>query len=370
MPSGPHDETSQIILMIDAQSSFPKSKPKTSALAFGLLSMLLIGFLDYRTGPQISSSLFYLLPILFITHYYGRRLGIVAAIFSATLWFLADVLPPHQTTLSNIDKGLSIPIWNAFMRTGVFLIVVWLLSAMRRLNDSLEQRVEERTEQLRREGNERRELEKRILEVSEREQVRMGQDLHDGLCQHLIGTAFAANLLQQRLADKGILEAGEVGRIANLLDDAITQARQLVRGLYPVRIEELGLVIALEELAEISGNIYQIPCGFEMEGDPPKLSQLVSVHLYRIIQEAVTNAMKHAQPSHVWIRVRSNPDELQLRVDDDGIGMPETTQTGTGLGLKIMEFRVRMIHGQLQIKRRFSGGTTVICILSGREITA
>ena len=336
---------------------FAEAQPWLVILSCGFVPILLIGALDYTTGPQISSSLFYLLPILFVTHFADRKVGALAAVMAAGLWLAADLTPP------TIYGGVGIPCWNALMRLGVFLIVVWLASSMRALTETLEQRVADRTEQLRREGAERRELERQILDISEREQARMGQDLHDGLCQHLVGTAFSANLLQQELAGRGLPEAAEVAKIAILLDESITHARQLARGLYPVRIEDQGLVIALEELAETMTNLFRVGCEFELNGEAPEVSQLVAVHLYRIAQEAVTNAMKHARPNQVWIRLRSSANELELRVEDDGVGVAADSPSTGGLGLKIMEFRARMIDGRFLIRPRMQGGTTVICDL-------
>lgn len=344
--------------------NFAESRPGLVILLCGFLPILLIGFLDYHTGPQISSSLFYLLPILFVTHFAGRKVGTVAALTATGLWLSADLTPP------SIYDGWWIPGWNALMRLGVFLIVVWLVSSMRDLTESLEQRVDERTKQLRREGVERRELEKRILDISEREQARMGQDLHDGLCQHLVGTAFSANLLQQQLAGRGLPEAAEVAKIAGLLDESITHARQLARGLYPVRIEDQGLVIALEELAANMASRFRTSCEFELSGDPPVISQLVAVHLYRIAQEAVTNAMKHGRPHHVWIRLRSSAQAIELQVEDDGVGMEADATSSGGLGLKIMEFRARMIDGRFLMRPRMQGGTTVICDLVAADSAA
>ena len=334
---------------------FAESWPRLVMFGCGFLPIILIGCLDYTTGPQISASLFYLLPILFVTHFAGRRMGTISALMATGLWLSADLTPP------SIYDGPTIPAWNALMRLGVFMIAVWLVSSMRKLTETLEQRVGERTEQLQREGAERRELEKRILDISEREQARMGQDLHDGLCQHLVGTAFSANLLQQEFADRGMPEAGEVAKIANLLDESITHARQLARGLYPVRIEEQGLVIALEELAESMSSMFRVSCEFELSGEPPRVSQLVAVHLYRIAQEAVTNAMKHARAEHVWIRLRSGSKELEVRVEDDGVGIAGDSTSIGGLGLKIMEFRARMIDGRFLVRPRSQGGTSVIC---------
>ena len=334
--------------------------PKSCAAIclLGFVSILLIGVLNYYTSPHISSSLFYLLPILLVTHFAGRTAGIAAAVLATSLWFVAD----------EMQSMIYIDIWvlclNALMRLGVFLIVVWLLAGMRTLMNSLERRVEQRTEQLQQESAERRELEKRILEISEREQARMGQDLHDGLCQHLVGTAFSVNLLQQKLTGKGHPEADDAAKIASLLDESITQARRLARGLYPVRIEDLGLATALEELAATMQGMFYVDCEFQFQGEAVEVDQLVAVHLYRIAQEAVTNAVKHARPHRVRIQLLSTPAAINLRVEDDGIGMAAGSGNAGGLGLRIMEFRARMIDARFHIEPRREGGTVVSCVIA------
>ena len=152
-----------------------------------------IGILGYVTGPQISSSLLYLIPVLLVTRVAGFIPGIVAALLAALIWFSADMNgdTPYDHPV--------IPYWNAAMRLGTFLVAVSLVSAMRALNAHLEQRVIERTAALETQFHENRELEKTILEISDLEQARIGQDLHDGLCQQLVSAAFSANLLQGKL---------------------------------------------------------------------------------------------------------------------------------------------------------------------------
>jgi signal transduction histidine kinase len=334
------------------------SKSRTTLLAVGFVLIVLIGGFDYYTGSQISVSLLYLLPILFVTHFSGRGPGLIAALLATGMWLAADLIPP------TIYADVWIPCWNAVMRLGVFLVVVWLLSAMRDLTGSLERRVEARTHELSLESAERRELEKRILEISEREQARMGQDLHDGLCQQLVGMAFSANLLQQKLAGQELPEAGDAARIAAMLDESITQARQLARGLYPVRIEDLGLATALEDLAETMQDMFHIECGFAFDGDAVEVDQWVAVHFYRIAKEAVTNAIKHARPRRVQIRLRVTATEIEIRVEDDGNGIVAGAARAGGMGLRIMEFRARMIGGKFQIQAGQDDGTVVSCVLA------
>lgn len=338
------------------------SRPLATVVGFAVI--LLIGVLNFFATPQLSPSFFYLLPIMFISHVAGPKAGVPAALLAAGLWLLADLMPP-----SIYDNAWQ-PGTNALMRVGVFLVVVWLLTTTRNLTNSLEQRVADRSAALSRESAERRALEKRILEISEREQARMGQDLHDGLCQHLVGMAFSTNLLHQKLLANGQPGAVEVGKLASLLDDSISQARQLARGLYPVRIEDLGLAIALEDLAETVKGIYHVNCEFAFHDEAIELEQSVAVHLYRIAQEAVTNAAKHAHPGLIKIELPVTASTVELRVEDDGVGMPAGPEKSSGMGLRIMEFRARMIGARFRIDSRPSGGTVVSCTLPMPQATS
>lgn len=329
-------------------------------LSIGFPPIFAIGILNHFTSPLISSSLFYLLPILFVTHFTGRLPGVVASVMAIGLWFTADISGPARY------DSLTIPVWNATMRLGVFLIVVWLVDSMKKLMNSLEDRVVRRTEQLQVESAERRELEKRILEISEREQARMGQDLHDGLCQQLVGAAFSVNLLLENLAEADHPETNSATRIAGLLDESITQARRLARGLYPVRIEELGLATALEELCDTMKTLFRVNCAFHLVGEAMPTDQFTAVHLYRIAQEAANNASKHASPKSIHIHLGTSPSAIELRVEDDGIGLQQEAAwgKGLGLGLRIMEYRARMIGAKFEIGPRKGGGTLVTCSLS------
>ena len=324
---------------------------------FGLSVILVIGIVDFNEPRQTSPSFFYLLPIMLVTHVAGPRWGVVAALLSTGLWLLGDLTPP---TIFTDDW---VPCYNALVHIGVFLIVVRLITKMRTLTDSLEQRVAARSAELSRESAERRELEKRILEISEREQARMGQDLHDGLCQHLVGTAFSTNLLHQVLISKGHAEAADVGKIASMLDESISQARLLARGLYPVRIEDLGLATALVDLAQTVQDIFHVECRFAFDEQAIRIDQFAAVHIYRVAQEAVANAAKHALSTLIKIELSVSETEVELRVEDNGSGMRANPETSNGMGLRIMEFRARMIGATFQVDARPGGGTRVRCSL-------
>lgn len=211
---------------------------------------------------------------------------------------------------------------------------------------------------------ERKRLERQILEISDREQARIGQDIHDGLCQQLVSLAFDANALERQLAAKHQPETATAKRIADLLDRAITEARQLSRGLFPIRLETEGLLPALEELARTARERFGVECRLESPERMAIHDRAIATHLYRIAQEAVSNAVKHARPHCVTIQLRPLSDGLELRVVDDGCGLAATSLRKAGsMGLHIMEYRAGAIGGALHLASGVQGGTVVICRL-------
>jgi PAS domain S-box-containing protein len=209
---------------------------------------------------------------------------------------------------------------------------------------------------------ERHRLEQQILEISDREQARIGQDIHDGLCQQLVSLAFDANSLEGELSRQQRPEAATARRIAGFLDQAITETRQLSRGLFPIRLEAEGLVPALEELAKATRERFQIGCRVTSKKPVVVENRITATHLYRIAQEAVTNAVKHSQARKVAIRLRDRAGGLELSVEDDGAGLPAAKpKEATGLGLHIMDYRARSIGGTLRLAPGSRGGTTVSC---------
>jgi signal transduction histidine kinase len=138
-------------------------------------------------------------------------------------------------------------------------------------------------------------LERQLLEITDREQARIGQEIHDGLCQHLVSLAFDANSLAQALSRQRDTQAPMARRMAELTDQAITETRQLARGLFPVRLESEGLPSALEELARNTRDRFNVRCRFRSRGTATVPSSTVATHLYRIAQEAVANAVKHSR---------------------------------------------------------------------------
>jgi signal transduction histidine kinase len=204
-------------------------------------------------------------------------------------------------------------------------------------------------------------MEKQIAEISDREQRRIGQDLHDSLCQHMVSIAFAAELLRDKLARKELVEATQAETIAEMLNEGVSQARNLARGLYPVRLEVDGLASALEELAASAQARNNVACHFSCDEQVFVHDAVAGNNLYRIAQEAVNNAIKHGRGKNISIGLGAVEDEVTLTVKDDGIGFPDTLDAGGGMGLHIMNYRAKMIGAFLDIRRGAGGGTIVIC---------
>lgn len=218
---------------------------------------------------------------------------------------------------------------------------------------------------------EREGLERALLQISEREQMRIGQDLHDGLGQHLAGIELMSQVLEQNLSAKKLKpEAARAADIAKHVREAISQTRLLARGLSPFVLESEGLVSALKELAHRTETVFHVTCEFHTTGKLA-ISEAVANHLYRIAQEAVTNAIKHGKAKRIDIQlvgqsVPSEP-ELVLSVKDDGAGLPDILLEKSGIGLRIMQYRAGMIGGALTTERIPSGGTIVRCTV-GRTV--
>jgi PAS domain S-box-containing protein len=209
---------------------------------------------------------------------------------------------------------------------------------------------------------ERKRLEREILEISNREQQRIGHDLHDGVCQQLAGIAYRVDILADQLQEKKFPEASEAERIGGLVNDAITQTRSVARGLFPVHLEESGLMLALEDLAVNATNLFKIRCDFAGDGPAPALENGVAAHLYYIAQEAVLNAVKHGKAAHVTLSLKHAGSHYELSIQDNGIGFETGNGHSKGMGVRIMQYRARTIGATLDLKSAPGDGTRITCI--------
>jgi PAS domain S-box-containing protein len=213
---------------------------------------------------------------------------------------------------------------------------------------------------------ERKQLEKAILDISAREQRRIGQDLHDGLGQHLTGIAFMAKVHEAKLAEESRLEAENAGKIVQLVNEAIHKTRELARGLLPVVSDSHGLMSALQLWAAEVEDLFGVSCRFQCERPVLIHDDTMATHLYHIAQEAVNNAIKHGKAQKILIQLAAENGWGTLTVKDDGEGIAEN-HPNTGMGLHIMNYRAGMIGGALKIGRDTTRGTIVTCLFPVKD---
>ena len=333
-----------------------RSRAVLAALAVGIVGV--IGLVDYATGFETSFSIFYLLAIGLAAWFVGRGFAIVVSILSVAVSLAGD--------LANGAHFSSpfVPAWNSIILLVFYLVVVWLMTILSSLQKALEARVRQRTAALQEEMAERERLEKEILEVGEREQRRIGRDLHDSLCQHLTGTALAGQVLREKLDAGSRPEAADAAKIIELVEEGILMARGMARGIYPVDMEAEGLMNAFRELSASISKWSKVACIFERASPVLIEDAAIATHLYRIAQEAVSNAIRHGNPGRIVISLEVQKGRLILTIEDDGTGLPDGWQKRKGLGTRIMAHRAAMIGGEFSIDLNPTGGTLVKCSCS------
>jgi len=244
-------------------------------------------------------------------------------------------------------------------------------AALRRAHDELEVRVRQRTSELEAANAklhtsiaERRRLEHELLEITEQERRRIGLDLHDDLGQQLTGIALMTKGLELKLTKSGAAAAVDAGRIHELVRQAMSHASGLAHDLATLDFKPNNLPEALNGLAGRTQELFAIVCSFEAEGPAPSLDANVVSQLYKIAQEAVTNAIKHGKAEQVGIRLVSHAEQLILTVRNTGAPFPDLQgQWTTGMGLRIMNYRAHLVGAALEVRGAGDRGTVVTCAM-------
>lgn len=345
--------------MMKILSAFER-QPRPALMAAALAAVLVVGVIDYLTGYEISLSIFYLAPIALATWFIGRRFGWLVSGVSVLSWLIGDVAA--GATYPN----RFVPIWNVVIALVFYLVIVEVLTNLRTLHDQLEAKVSGRTAALTEEMRKREELEKELLAVGERERRRIGHDLHDSLCQHLTATALAGEVLGEKLAVRSLPEEHDARRVVALVEEGIALARRLARGLAPVELEAEGLMAAFREFAQTTSERFKIDCRFEAPHPVLIRDTTTSTHLFRIAQEAVSNAIKHGRARRVSISLLLDEGTIYLEVRDDGEGFRPPGPENHGMGLHIMQHRAAMIGASFAIQKE-PPGTVLTCKLRGES---
>jgi len=206
----------------------------------------------------------------------------------------------------------------------------------------------------------RRKLESSLLVAVEEERQRIGQDIHDDLCQHLAGVAIMARNLANRLEKTTPEESKPAHELSCFIEDATNVARNVSRGLHPLTLVSQGLPAALGELAE------RVPIDVDFKWPKTKrldLEAAVALHVYRIAEEAVANAIRHSGAKKIWIRLaKFENDDLSLSIEDDGNGFDQNAKT-QGVGLRNMKYRAGVLEGTLSVETKPNKGTCIRCLV-------
>jgi PAS domain S-box-containing protein len=229
-------------------------------------------------------------------------------------------------------------------------------------NEQLESRVLQQKIQLLEEAKERKRLEAEIADAVEAERLRLGQELHDGLAQELTGLGMMLDVLGQKLVKISPTRSRELHKLRLILASTVDKARTLAKGFYPVEIERHGLLIALQEVAAGTERLSGIRCTVEADDHASAWSKdSRSIQLFRIAQEGIHNAVKHSKARHIVVRLSARQGERSLVVQDDGVGLGSNGHQNGGLGLRIMQYRARMIGGTCELKNVDGRGAVLIC---------
>ena len=324
------------------------------SIAIVALAVALIGWLDYLTGIRVSLELFYLVPITLSVAWLGPRAGVL----TATICIATRVGGDLANGTYNYPL---VAFWNRLTDLAIYWVLVWVLHGLISLSRELDRRVEERTRALQRAIAARDELQHQLFEISRRERSTIGHDLHDGLGQHLTATAMAAELLTARLQARDAAGADAARAIVRLVEEGIAKTRDIARGLLLSAIEPDQLPVELEELAAAVSHEQRVPCRFTADGVPRAIDTATASHLFYIAREAVHNALRHAHPTRLELRLVTDDTALTLTVTDDGRGLPSPNAPPAGMGLRIMAHRAELIGAEFALEPAPGGGTLVRC---------
>jgi signal transduction histidine kinase len=329
--------------------SFPKAfaqQPRAWIVGEMVLCLLVIGVLDFATGYQIRLLPLYCAPIFIVAWFGEKRTGVWIGLIAGAISLGADYFSNDPDLQGWVEP------WEIARHLGSCLTVALVGAALRNKSDIAAARIALLEHSQR--------LERQIVNISEMEQRRIGQDLHDGICQHLAALSCAATSLRDDLEDLRLrAEATTAADLANQLREAIVQTRDLAHGLAPAHVSQVGLVLALELLAKNVSRLQGVRCTFTSSGQVIGCDEHTATNLYRIAQEAINNATRHGRALQIAVSLEANGPRLTLRIEDDGLGI--SSSGSSGMGLAVMRYRARLSGGELQISRPPGGGTVVTC---------
>lgn len=361
---------------------FPRKdhRIKVLVLLIPAYAVAVLGAVGLPQGPFLRSAPLFLAVVVLVL--IGPRAGraatvagVVITLFAPLLrevfplWAAGLVISPRQTPLSPImtlTQGVAL--------TGFLVTVMFVLECYHQLlvqSIVAEQSTAAKLKQestghaaahrsLQNEMEERRRLEREMGRISDEESRRLGQEVHDGVCQQLTGALLRCQTLERRLDSGRDVTLEDLNTLSSLLGEAIDEAHAVAKGLCPLEPSPGALSPALRTLAKRTQTATGVRCDFAVTGDVSVVDPAVAQHLYRIAQEAISNASRHAHASRIVVELKNCGDRLVLRVEDDGTGLPAELPS-EGLGLRTMAYRAQILDGKITVGAGSNGGTSVVC---------
>ena len=320
---------------------------KPTVIQISAFTMILIGWLDGLTSWETSLFIFYAGPISLIAWRIGRNPGILLGLLSGAVWFVANWnTHPYQSLFAYT--------WASFNRTLYFVFVALGVAAFRSLREESQAKLDAVLTA--------RNLERQVTFSGEREQMRIGRDLHDGVCQSLAAIDCAAEYLRLELEKDALPQTRIADSIQKMVRKTMKEARSLARGLFPVKLDQQGLESALEEVTGSMSQLHGVPVQLKVEGDLAAIPSEKAIHVYRIAQEALSNSLRHAAPSIVQVELtQTGSTAYDLKVCDDGSGFEPSETLSEGVGLQSIRHRSQILNGNLALTRLGGGGTELKC---------
>jgi len=351
--------------------------PRWIPVVLGFIVVLLLGLIDYLTGPEVAFSLFYLLPVSVITWVVGRTAGVLISIASAGAWLVADLAwdVPNSSPIVHY--------WNGTMRLGFFLIVVFLLSAWKKNKEDKETAVKDRmsvladeiagrtrTEEAIRVSNEQlRQLAASIEAAREEERISVAREIHDVLGQALTGLKIDLSWLESRVPQAKTGLRKKIEDMKESSDLMLNAVRTIAARLRPAVLDHFGLVAALKWQAQEFQGRTGLRCSFTSNVEDVELDEKRTTAVFRIYLEALTNVARHAGATEVVVCLKQEDGTLILQIADNGRGITEGEISNQGsLGLLGMKERAHLLGGGVELHGSPRNGTTVTLTMPMNEM--
>ncbi len=295
---------------------------------------------------------------------------IIVAPFLHKLIFIKLLVPDNNSSYNGSDNMLILQIIGMMSILISTMLLLWYfynalmqtLTAQQKTTESLQNEIINRDaalQKLEQEIVERRRLEYELSRISDNERQTMGQEIHDGVCQQLTAARLRSQVLERRIEYGEILTIKEIQALSTLLEETINDAYNLAQGLYPLEPKPGALKVALQTLARRTQSITEINCQFVSNDNTDIHDHVYAQHLFRIAQEAVSNAIRHSGADQIDILLERDNDAMVLQIDDNGSGL--NAKHINGMGMRTMTYRVKSMNGKFSINTQPSGGTSVYC---------